>query len=73
FTSNLLGIGNWTPNRRATQNRGDVAGVNVAAGGLSGAASTAAGNELYNLTRPPCQKEKNWNDDILYGTALGNL
>ncbi|QBG96488.1 hypothetical protein EYC55_15060 [Xanthomonas oryzae] len=25
FTSNLLGIGNWTPNRCATQNRGDVA------------------------------------------------
>ncbi|QBG95885.1 hypothetical protein EYC55_10945 [Xanthomonas oryzae] len=24
FTSNLLGIGNWTPNRCATQNRGDV-------------------------------------------------
>ncbi|PPV04842.1 hypothetical protein XavaCFBP5823_21275 [Xanthomonas axonopodis pv. vasculorum] len=25
FTSNLLGIGNWTPNRCATQTRGDVA------------------------------------------------
>ncbi|QBI13482.1 hypothetical protein EYR02_17955 [Xanthomonas oryzae pv. oryzae] len=25
FTSNLLGIGNWTPNQGATQNRGDVA------------------------------------------------
>ncbi|QBG89225.1 hypothetical protein EYC54_18080 [Xanthomonas oryzae] len=24
FTSNLLGIGNWTPNRCATQTRGDV-------------------------------------------------
>ncbi|PPT82852.1 hypothetical protein XthCFBP4691_17115 [Xanthomonas theicola] len=24
FTSNLLGVGNWTPNRGATQNRGDV-------------------------------------------------
>ncbi|AUJ11279.1 hypothetical protein BVV20_01690 [Xanthomonas oryzae pv. oryzae] len=24
FTSNLLGIGNWTPNWGATQNRGDV-------------------------------------------------
>ncbi|AVU00295.1 hypothetical protein EBA01_18295 [Xanthomonas oryzae pv. oryzae] len=24
FTSNLLGIGNWTPNQGATQNRGDV-------------------------------------------------
>ncbi|OWB26125.1 hypothetical protein XocBAI20_15655 [Xanthomonas oryzae pv. oryzicola] len=27
FTSNLLGIGNWTPNQGATQNRGDVAFV----------------------------------------------
>ncbi|AUJ12553.1 hypothetical protein BVV20_10655 [Xanthomonas oryzae pv. oryzae] len=26
FTSNLLGIGNWTPNWGATQNRGDVGG-----------------------------------------------
>ena len=25
FTSNLLALGNWTPNRRATQNQGDVA------------------------------------------------
>ena len=25
FTSNLLRMGDWTPNRRATQNRGDVA------------------------------------------------
>ncbi|QBG86899.1 hypothetical protein EYC54_02895 [Xanthomonas oryzae] len=24
FTSNLLGIGNWTPNQGATQTRGDV-------------------------------------------------
>ncbi|QWN26702.1 hypothetical protein DGM93_22750 [Xanthomonas phaseoli pv. phaseoli] len=24
FTSNLLGVGNWTPNCGATQNRGDV-------------------------------------------------
>jgi len=24
FTSNLLGLGDWTPNLRATQNRGDV-------------------------------------------------
>ncbi|OWB27644.1 hypothetical protein XocBAI20_13735 [Xanthomonas oryzae pv. oryzicola] len=24
FTSNLLGVGNWTPNRCATQTRGDV-------------------------------------------------
>ncbi|QBG94300.1 hypothetical protein EYC55_00495 [Xanthomonas oryzae] len=24
FTSNLLGVGNWTPNQGATQNRGDV-------------------------------------------------
>uniref|UniRef100_UPI002407352D transposase n=1 Tax=Xanthomonas axonopodis TaxID=53413 RepID=UPI002407352D len=24
FTSNLLQVGNWTPNWRATQNRGDV-------------------------------------------------
>ena len=24
FTSNLRRLGNWTPNRRATQNRGDV-------------------------------------------------
>ncbi|MCL1553827.1 hypothetical protein M3O51_21730, partial [Xanthomonas nasturtii] len=24
FTSNLLPVGNWTPNRGATQNRGDV-------------------------------------------------
>jgi len=27
FTSNLRRLGNWTPNRRATQNRGDVAGT----------------------------------------------
>ncbi|AXM31622.1 hypothetical protein BRN52_06315 [Xanthomonas oryzae pv. oryzae] len=26
FTSNLLGVGNWTPNRHATQNWGDVGG-----------------------------------------------
>ncbi|KAF1697078.1 hypothetical protein CSC64_00945 [Pseudoxanthomonas koreensis] len=26
FTSNLLALGNWTPVRRATQNRGDVGG-----------------------------------------------
>ncbi|AUJ11473.1 hypothetical protein BVV20_02975 [Xanthomonas oryzae pv. oryzae] len=26
FTSNLLGIGNWTPSRCATQTWGDVAG-----------------------------------------------
>jgi hypothetical protein len=25
FTSNLRQLGDWTPNRRATQNRGDVA------------------------------------------------
>ncbi|MGS0575447.1 DUF4276 family protein [Xanthomonas oryzae pv. oryzicola] len=25
FTSNLLGVGNWTPNQGATQTRGDVA------------------------------------------------
>ncbi|QBG92114.1 hypothetical protein EYR26_11545 [Xanthomonas oryzae] len=25
FTSKLLGVGNWTPNQGATQNRGDVA------------------------------------------------
>jgi hypothetical protein len=24
FTSNLLRMGDWTPNQRATQNRGDV-------------------------------------------------
>lgn len=24
FTSNLLALGNWTPDRRATQSRGDV-------------------------------------------------
>ncbi|AVU03913.1 hypothetical protein EBA05_18095 [Xanthomonas oryzae pv. oryzae] len=24
FTSNLLGVGNWTTNQGATQNRGDV-------------------------------------------------
>ncbi|AXQ10512.1 hypothetical protein BCR61_19745 [Xanthomonas oryzae pv. oryzae] len=24
FTSNLLGVGNWTPNGGATQNRGDA-------------------------------------------------
>jgi hypothetical protein len=24
FTSNHLRLGDWTPNRRATQNRGDV-------------------------------------------------
>ena len=30
FTSNLLASGNWTPNRRATRNRGDVdAAVNL--------------------------------------------
>ncbi|AUI89646.1 hypothetical protein EBA01_04325 [Xanthomonas oryzae pv. oryzae] len=26
FTSNLLGLGNWTPSRCATQTWGDVAG-----------------------------------------------
>ncbi|QBG89168.1 hypothetical protein EYC54_17700 [Xanthomonas oryzae] len=30
FTSNLLGIGNWTPNRCATQTRGDVGGSEAA-------------------------------------------
>ncbi|QBG98350.1 hypothetical protein [Xanthomonas oryzae] len=49
------------------------AGANIVAGGVSGAASTVAGNELYNLTRPPCQKEKKWNDDIIYGTTLGAM
>ncbi|QBH00731.1 hypothetical protein EYC56_17390 [Xanthomonas oryzae] len=27
FTSNLLGVGNWTPNRCATQTRGDVESI----------------------------------------------
>ncbi|QEW13725.1 hypothetical protein DYQ48_00445 [Xanthomonas hortorum] len=27
FTSNLLGVGNWTPNWGATQNWGDVNGT----------------------------------------------
>jgi type I restriction enzyme S subunit len=27
FTSNLRRLGNWTPNRRATQNRGDVGAI----------------------------------------------
>ncbi|QBG95112.1 hypothetical protein EYC55_05885 [Xanthomonas oryzae] len=30
FTSNLLGVGNWTPNQGATQTWGDVAGSNIA-------------------------------------------
>ncbi|SBV50871.1 transposase [Xanthomonas bromi] len=30
FTSNLLGIGNWTPNRCATQTRGDVVEITPA-------------------------------------------
>ncbi|QBI12258.1 hypothetical protein EBA02_14275 [Xanthomonas oryzae pv. oryzae] len=29
FTSNLLGIGNWTPNQGATQTWGDVAATPV--------------------------------------------
>src|SRR5690606_25452483 len=31
FTSNLLALGNWTPDRSATQNRGDVAFYRMAA------------------------------------------
>nr|MDM4802553.1 hypothetical protein [Xanthomonas phaseoli pv. phaseoli]MDM4806635.1 hypothetical protein [Xanthomonas phaseoli pv. phaseoli] len=33
FTSNLLGVGNWTPNCGATQNRGDVAGWRLTVNG----------------------------------------
>ncbi|RFF37750.1 hypothetical protein DZD52_15125 [Xanthomonas nasturtii] len=29
FTSNLLRVGNWTPNCGATQNRGDVANFSL--------------------------------------------
>ncbi|QBG98196.1 hypothetical protein EYC56_00295 [Xanthomonas oryzae] len=35
FTSNLLGIENWTPNRCATQNRGDVGAPNQASSSMS--------------------------------------
>ncbi|WP_155395658.1 hypothetical protein [Xanthomonas albilineans] len=47
------------------------AGATVAFGAGSGAASTVAGNEIYNLTRSPCQKEKSLSDGISYGMALG--
>ncbi|QBO03988.1 hypothetical protein BRM08_02700 [Xanthomonas oryzae pv. oryzae] len=33
FTSHLLGVGNWTPNGGATQNRGDVAHANPSLAG----------------------------------------
>ncbi|MEG3193455.1 hypothetical protein SNE32_14355, partial [Lysobacter sp. D1-1-M9] len=29
FTSNLLVVGDWTPDRRATQKRGDVAAIKL--------------------------------------------
>jgi len=44
FTSNLRRLGNWTPNRRATQNRGDVAGTRaLLAGRGTDVAAMAAG------------------------------
>ncbi|QBG96093.1 hypothetical protein EYC55_12370 [Xanthomonas oryzae] len=46
FTSNLLGIGNWTPNRCATQTRGDVA--------ASGTRS------LPNINWKPCNAGFQW-------------
>lgn len=39
FTSNLLLVGDWIPNRRATQNRGDVAAHGHAIGGALGSES----------------------------------
>jgi hypothetical protein len=35
FTSNLRRLGDWTPNRRATQNRGDVGLVRLISSNLS--------------------------------------
>ena len=48
-------------------------GTTVGLGAASGAASTVAGNLLYDATRPPCKKAKDWDDDIAFGTVLGGL
>ena len=65
FTSNLRRLGDWTPNRRATQNRGDVAhtastqtrplGVSEAVGHLDRAGpgySTAKRSFTITWSRP---------------------
>ncbi|WP_155395659.1 hypothetical protein [Xanthomonas albilineans] len=49
------------------------AGATVALGAGAGAGATVMGNGLYNATRSRCEKAKSWNDDILYGTALGAM
>ncbi|AUJ11234.1 hypothetical protein BVV20_01345 [Xanthomonas oryzae pv. oryzae] len=47
FTSNLLGLGNWTPSRCATQTRGDVAPTDLLHHGLTPESSRpAAGPRL---------------------------
>ncbi|QBG83122.1 hypothetical protein EYR27_03055 [Xanthomonas oryzae] len=58
FTSNLLGIGNWTPNQGATQTRGEVAykmhGTQTAGkrtSKISGPHTSSRG--LWPLTDPP--------------------
>lgn len=49
FTSNLLQVGNWTPNHRATQNRGDVGGDAERASMTDAIFAHYAGNDTATL------------------------
>ena len=58
FTSNLLGIGNWTPNEGATQTWGDVAEA-LAGGKKSGGWTAAARLDAVVTTASLSEEEKN--------------
>ena len=50
FTSNLLVDGDWTPDRRATQKRGDVEGTETFVHARSGSTSTALTRLVQQFT-----------------------
>ncbi|UQQ12666.1 DUF3577 domain-containing protein [Pseudomonas syringae group genomosp. 3] len=60
FTSNLLGVGNWTPNWGATQNWVDVVDTRV------------SGSEAQHLVRK-CEQATKDKKKVLIGFRLGDL
>ena len=46
-------------------------GATVGLGAGTGGVATVLGNELYNYTKPACEKAKHWSDGLAFGVALG--
>ncbi|AUJ12527.1 hypothetical protein BVV20_10500 [Xanthomonas oryzae pv. oryzae] len=57
FTSNLLGIGNWTPNWGATQNRGDVGHAAIGSQAGSEITTAAVRGRCRSISQPESSED----------------